>query len=344
MQGVKTFQNFVVRDEVDGKAETFWAIAALAVVAALVAVIAILYIHPTGQVEYRAQMTESGGIAAGTEVRVAGVPIGKVREVTLGAGKDEGKVNVTMAVDDTVFVGDQTSLQVRMLTVVGGAYVALLPAGERRLGTSVIPPERTAVPYSTAEVIDDAAKLVPEIDTPKLRKVAVTMTDALDSAPGAVRGILSDVEKLTGLVNQQQNQIRSLADIGEEYTTKLADQKKVLVEMIRRIRAVLPVMVGYKDRGILTYNSLGDLVLYVGDVLGKPYMTEIKPQLDMLTDTASAEKTQKTIARMDTAITALKQIVDKLSAIVYPGGVKLDFSEQVIDDRIVCIPIAGRTC
>ena len=121
MQGVKTFQNFVVRDEVDGKAETFWAIVALAVVAALVAVIAILYIHPTGQVEYRAQMTESGGIAAGTEVRVAGVPIGKVREVTLGAGKDEGKVNVTMAVDDTVFVGDQTSLQVRMLTVVGGA-------------------------------------------------------------------------------------------------------------------------------------------------------------------------------------------------------------------------------
>lgn len=338
MQGLKQLREFAARDEVPRRAETLWAVGVVVVVAILVAVVSVFYINPPGRVEYRAVMSESGGIRAGTEVRVAGIPAGSVSEVTLAGDQ----VDVTLSVESSVFVGDQTSLEVRMLTVVGGAYVALLPSGRDPLGNKTIPSDRTSVPYSTAEVLDAAAGVSEDIDAQTLREVSVSVTDTLDSAPGAVRGIMSDVEQLTALVDEQQDQIRDVADVGDEYTTELVAQRETLEETIRRIRAVLPVMIGYKDRGMVTYAALGQLVLYVGDVLGEPYQTRIKPPLTELI--AAAGDTKAVAQRMDETIASLRGIADKLAGVLGPTGADLDLGEQVIDDTAICIPIAGRQC
>lgn len=338
MQGLKRLQDFAVSDEVGRRTQAMWAIVALVVVIVLVLVVGVFYLRPVGRAEYRAHMFESGGITSGTEVRVAGIPVGNVTDVTLA---DE-RVDVRLSVDSSVFVGDQTSLQVRMLTVVGGAYVALLPAGNEPLGDTVIPGDRTSVPYSMSEVLDNAAKTATKIDATKMRGAAVAATDALDSAPGAVQQTVPDVEKLTALLDDQQQQVRSLAALGSEYTSELAGEQQVLEQMIRRIRAVLPVMVGYQDRGIVTYDALAELVLYVGDILGEPYQKRFSGPLHRLVESASA--TKETADRMDGAITMLKSMVDKLSAAAHPNGVSADFGDQVLDSSVVCIPIAGRSC
>lgn len=338
MQGVKRFQDFTVRDEVDRRTEGIWAVVALIVVAVLVVVIAVVYLRPPGRVEYRASLDESGGVVAGTEVRVAGIPVGKVTEVRL----HDDRVDVAMSITGDVFGGDQTSLEVRMLTVVGGAYVALLPAGGKPLGDGVIPAGRTSVPYSTSEVLDAAAQTVEDIDAMTMRRAAITVTESLDSAPGSVRQIAGDVEKLTGLLDEQHRQVEAVASLGAEYTTELAAQQDLLREMIGRIRAVLPVMVGYKDRAIVTYDALGEMVLYVGDILGEPYEKRFKQPLHQIVDSASATKV--TVEQMGEAIDSLKAMVDGLSAVAGPRGVTLDFGDLVIDDSTVCIPIAGRSC
>ncbi|MFM9378924.1 MlaD family protein [Gordonia sp. VNK21] len=335
---MKRLQAFAVQDETDPRTEVLWALAALVVVVVLTVVLAVVYLRPPGRVEYRARLEESGGVVTGTEVRVAGIPVGKVVDVTL---RDD-RVDVRMAVEDTVFIGDQTSLQVRMLTVVGGAYVALLPAGVQPLGSAAIPAARTSIPYSTSEVLNAAAQTVEDIDAMKLRRAAVRVTDSLDSAPGAVRSIADDVETLTALLDEQQGQVTALASLGAEYTSQLAAQQDMLEQMIQRIRAVLPVMIGYKDRGILTYDALGEMVLYVGDILGDPYMKRLKMPLEELVTSATA--TKDTAERMGSAIDSLKQLVDGLSAVAHPGGLRMDFGEQVVDDSAICIPIAGRSC
>lgn len=338
MQGVSRLSDFAVRDQVSRRAEIFWAVGVVAVVAVLVVVVGFLYMSPPGRATVHAVMSESGGIKGGTEVRIAGVTVGKVTDVALS----DDKVDVSLSVDRTVFLGDQTSLDVRMLTVVGGAYVALLPAGDKPLGDSVIPASRTSVPYSISEVLDAAAKTTSGIDAPTMRGTAVALTNSLDAAPGAIRGIMSDVDTLTGLLDKQQDQIKSVADIGGEYSTAMAAQRATLVEMIKRIHALLPLIIGYKDRGIITYDALASLVLYVGDVLGEPYQARIKPPLRKII--ASAGETKDIAAKMSVAITQLRGIADKLSRTLHPNGVALDFGDQLIDDSSICIPIAGRSC
>ena len=335
---MKRLEDFTVSDEVDTRTEARWAVVALIVVAVMIGGLALAYLRPAGRAEYRAELSESGGVAVGTEVRVAGIPVGTVTAVDLG---DE-RVHLAMSVDDAVFVGDQSTLEVRMLTVVGGAYVALLPAGSAPLGTAPIPAERTTVPYALPEVLDAAAGSAGEIDSRRMRDLTVSITDSLTQAPGSVRNIVGDVDRLTALLNSQQDQISRTAALGAEYTTALAIQRQALVEMIGRIRAVLPVMVGYKDRGMATYAALGEMVLYVGDILGEPYQQRLAGPARELAGSVSAGR--EVAQGMDEAIARLRSLVDTLAAVAQPTGVTLDFAGRLIDATSVCIPIAGRTC
>ena len=338
MQWLNRWQEFSLREDATPRAQVLWAVGMVVALVTVTAVTSMLYLHPPGRVQVRAQMSETGGIAPGTEVRIAGIPVGTVGAVGLG----DGHVDVTLDVDDTVFLGDRTSLDVRMLTVVGGAYVALVPSGTHPLGDNTIPVDRTSVPYSTAEVLDQAAEVSTEIDAATMRDTAVAVTDMLDREPGAVRGITSNVAELTELLDRQQDQLASLADLGAEYSAELAGQSDALREMIRRVRATLPVMVGYKDRGMVTFDALATLVLYMGDILDEPYTQRLQGPLTEAV--ASGSALGSLTADMGRAITQLRELVDRVSAVVDPQGVSMDFGDRVVDGTSLCIPIAGRAC
>lgn len=178
--------------------------------------------------------------------------------------------------------------------------------------------------------------------TPSERKPMIAIENASTVAARAVGGIAADVNKLTALLNAQQKQIESVADLGAEYSTTLAGQRDVLKEMIRRIRATLPMMVGYRDRAIITYDALAAMVLHVGAIFGDPYDQRIKPPLQQLVGAAS--QTDELAKRMAAAIVELRAITETLSTTLTPGGVTLDFGDQVMDETSICIPVAGRRC
>lgn len=335
LPGVRRLGDFATRDDVSRRAQLGWAVGVVVVVVALTVVLTVLYLRPPGRSEYRATMSETGGITTSTDVRVGGIPVGKVLDIHLG----DNQVDVRFSVDSSIFLGDQTSLQVRMLTVVGGSYVAVIPAGDKPLGSTPIPVTRTAVPYSTAEVLDAAAGIASGVDSEQLRKTTTAATDALNGSPGALRGIIDSVQDLTDLVNRQQGQIKALARLGNEYSRAVVDRKDMLVQMIRRIDAVVPTLLGYKDRGIATYNALDTIVRSVGGLLGTPYTTRVRPLLEQLTGAAAQSKS--VADRMDVAIRDLRTISDKLATIVSPTGVTTGVTGQAPS---YCIPIAGRTC
>lgn len=67
------------------------------------------------------------GVSVGSDVRVSGVKVGVVREVTLDPETFEARV--TMALDPSVALLDDTLAAVRSDGLLGGAYISLEPAG-----------------------------------------------------------------------------------------------------------------------------------------------------------------------------------------------------------------------
>ena len=78
-------------------------------------------------VELGARFNSAATIERGTDVRMAGVKIGTVRDVSLDRPRAEALV--TMAVDDTVLpLGDGTTARVQSEGLLGGSYINLEPA------------------------------------------------------------------------------------------------------------------------------------------------------------------------------------------------------------------------
>lgn len=82
----------------------------------------------TGTAELGVRFSSASGIDRGTDVRMAGVKIGTVRDVDLDVQRAEALV--TLAVDEKVMpLGDGTSARVQSESLLGGSYINLEPAG-----------------------------------------------------------------------------------------------------------------------------------------------------------------------------------------------------------------------
>lgn len=113
------------------------------VIVAALAATAMAYLNPTGQTGYVARLSNSGGVRAGDQVRIAGIPVGKVTGIRL----DGAVVEMKFDVERSVVVGSQSTLDIKLLTPLGGHYVALDPKGALPLGHNVIPPQRVTLPF-----------------------------------------------------------------------------------------------------------------------------------------------------------------------------------------------------
>lgn len=67
------------------------------------------------------------GVAVGSDVRVSGVKVGVVREVSLDS--DTYLARLTMTIDNSVQVLDDSTARIASDGLLGGAYVAIEPAG-----------------------------------------------------------------------------------------------------------------------------------------------------------------------------------------------------------------------
>lgn len=67
------------------------------------------------------------GVAVGTDVRVSGVKVGAVRAITLDP--NTYNAHLTLTVDNTVHILDQSTARVASDGLLGGAYIAIEPAG-----------------------------------------------------------------------------------------------------------------------------------------------------------------------------------------------------------------------
>ena len=82
---------------------------------------------PTGTTELGVRFSSASGIDRGTDVRMAGVKIGTVRDVDLDVERAEALI--TMAVDEKVMpLGDGTTARVQSESLLGGSYINLEPA------------------------------------------------------------------------------------------------------------------------------------------------------------------------------------------------------------------------
>src|SRR6476659_1928463 len=133
---------------------------------------------------YYAAFSESGGLKANDEVRIAGVRIGKVESVQL----DGDHVKVAFRVDNASGFGTDTRAAIKVKTLLGAMYLSLEPAGSGQMESGYeIPEDHTSSPYDVVQAFSGLAQTSAQIDTKQLAKALTTFADLQRHTPQEFR-------------------------------------------------------------------------------------------------------------------------------------------------------------
>ncbi|MFF0491889.1 MlaD family protein [Nocardia sp. NPDC004068] len=306
-------------------------------VAALLLAVSVLYAVPVGQTVYTAYLADGQSVRAGDDVRIAGITVGSVRSLELRPRW----VEMRFAVDSSVFLGSETTLDIRMLTVVGGHYVAVTPAGSQPLGRMPIPADRVRLPYNLMQVFDDAVAPVREIDGNTLRANLASLADGLQTGPESVRRVLDGVGHFVEVLEQQRADVSKATAIADEYLDAVTTGKSELRRLVEKVDLLETMISDKRDEVREAVRALNRVINRIG-ALQPAWEGTFKPIAQPLAD--ALHELESIGEKLVAMVNSVHEIGRKLTALIGPDGtVGIDDSgERLVSE--VCVPVPGKAC
>ncbi|MEU1426912.1 MCE family protein [Nocardia sp. NPDC005746] len=326
----------LIRDVLTGRGDQNtqlrWGIAGVVVCVIALAVAGAVYVIPFGQRTYVADFRMSGGARPGDEVRVAGINVGKIRAVDLVGDH----VEVAFTVNRDVRVGDRSAVEVKMLTPIGGHYLALAPAGDKDLASKHIPPERTTTPFELSDILDQGTPVFGKVDATTMRDTIGQLNSALAQQPDALRGVIGNANELTGLLAERTDQLNSALTVSDEYIAATADDKALLADFVKQLGTVADRLGNRKNDIVSMFALLKRFLI----VLHRPLMAYdgIEPSVTQFEQLFS--KLMEDPNRLDTVITGMREVINRLSGLL---GTQVQVKDPAAGVRL-CIPFEGKAC
>ena len=241
-----------------------------------------------------ADLRDAAGLQVGNEVRVAGVKIGKITDITL----QPGAARVQMEVEEGVRLPRETRLEVKLKTLLGQkfidlqfprGYLAAASGGNDPSGATsgylddgdVIPRSQTRVPFEIYEAANEGTALLEDIDKRALRRMinvlGTTVTDskeelgravvALDRAGKVlspksreIASLLRNTEKVTGTLAAGDQDIEGILTRGADVLGVLAERRRTISSLLAATNDLT------LNLGLLIRNARGSLELGVTDL------------------------------------------------------------------------------
>ncbi|SFO80706.1 phospholipid/cholesterol/gamma-HCH transport system substrate-binding protein [Amycolatopsis arida] len=200
---------------------------------------------------YRAEFGEAAGLQRDDEVRIAGMKVGEVTDVALA----EDHVVVSFRVKDA-WLGDRTSAEIKLKTLLGRKFLALRPHGQSTQDPNVpIPRERTVTPYDVTEAFSGLADTVGAIDTDQLAESFRVLSDTFAGAPEHVRTALDGLSALSTTIASRDAELAellantravsaTLAGSSDEFERLIDDGNLLLAELDHRRESISALLTG----------------------------------------------------------------------------------------------------
>ncbi|MFC7489778.1 MULTISPECIES: MCE family protein [unclassified Knoellia] len=178
---------------------------------------------------YAASFSEAGGLRSGDEVRIAGVRVGKVTDLTLAGNK----VDVDFRITEDVAFGPESGASIRMKTLLGQKYLSLEPRGRGQMAEgTTIPLSRTVSSYDIINAFSDLTETTERIDTEQLATSLDTIASEFTDTPANVRLALDGLTRLSRTVASRDTELKALLKAANSVSGTLADQNKVIEKII----------------------------------------------------------------------------------------------------------------
>lgn len=157
--------------------------------------------------EYNVEFAQAAGLRPGAPVRVAGLSEGIVKSIDLG----HQRVIAKIVLQKDVPLGDETTASIKMASVLGNQYVALVPSGRGELEHgATIPLSRTTVPYTLSEIASDTANSIGKLDTASMKRLIQMLGSTMQKTPAINKIAIGQISQLATATAARSGAIREL--------------------------------------------------------------------------------------------------------------------------------------
>lgn len=309
-------------------------VTALVMVAVLAVTAAAVYVSPPNQRSVVFYTDDAASVRAGDDVRIAGITVGKVEDLAIEA--DQVKVRATVVKD--AFVGDQSQIQVRMLTVVGGYYVNLVSLGTKPLGQQPIPLQRVTMPYNLMKTLADSTKVTEHVDPKPIRESLDEIQAGLNGANvDTLASVVKAGDALTETIDRQRGQVSQILNLSDEYIESLANYRGKLKELVSKVSILEQTLVLYGKGFGGAMSGMGD----IGDAFlvpfGKFWVNHREEFIQRVREWQ--DRVRRWVNDNSRLVPRLRRIRDKIERVLDAQNAR---PELLATD--LCIPMPGSPC
>jgi len=188
---------------------------------------------------YRAHFANVTGLERNDFVRIAGVEVGKVKEIGVD---DDGTVTVGFSADESVVLTEGTRAVIRYDDLIGGRYLSLMEGagGTKKLNPGdTIPMAQTQSALDLDALIGGFRPLFQALNPDEVNQLSGQLISALQGQGATISSFLSQTASLTNT---------------------LADRDQLIGEVIDNLNTVLGSLAGQSDQLGKGVDAVSELV------------------------------------------------------------------------------------
>lgn len=306
------------------------------VIVAILAATGVAFVNTSGMKTYALLLKSSGGLRAGDDVRVAGISVGKVSSVSI----DKSLVKAMFTVDRSVPVGSESRADIRMLTPLGGHYLAVVPEGTTPLGSTPIPPERTSVPFEINELFQKFTPVVKKVDAKVIHDSLMEVANAVDKYPNGLRDFFSSSQLLISALAPTTEDFHATLDYANEYLRAFKSGKEQLAQIVTMLSKLGAKYSNNVTDLIEVFVLLKELFRLVNRFT-TAYERDYEPMLNGLDDIV--DTLTKYPEKLGKAAEQWGQLVGVVLPMLSGNGITVT-DDRVIPGQDVCLPHFFRFC
>lgn len=207
---------------------------------------------------YAALFTDATRLKPGDDVRLAGVTVGRVQQVTL---RDDALARVEFTVDGSVALTAETSAVIRYRNLIGDRYLALSvpPGGADLAAGDTIPVERTRPALDLTAVFNGFKPLFAGLDASAINSLSMSLVQALQGEGGTIASLLDSTGSLGHAVARRDATIGALVTDLTAVLGTLNEQSEPFNRLITHLRDLSGGLAADREQIVDAFAGIDDL-------------------------------------------------------------------------------------
>ena len=236
---------------------------------------------------YYAQFTDSAGISKGDKVRIVGLDVGSVQDMSI-----DGDHILMKFTTGTRTIGTESRVAIRTDTLLGKKVLEIEPRGAKRMRPNdVLPLGQSTTPYQVYDAFFDVTKAAAGWNIDTVKESLNVLSHTINQTYPHLSSALDGVAKFSDIIGKRDDELKHLLGEARKVAGILGDRSKQINALLRNTQTVLGA---FNERGKAIAALLTNVSAFSAQIQGlikdNPNLHHLLEQLRGVTDVLTEHK------------------------------------------------------